>query len=270
MLSVVIPTYNRAKYLGRALDSLREQDFPPADFEVVIIDDGSNDNTARLVENYDGLDCRYFRQEHSGVSAARNLGIEKSAGEIIVFFDDDARADKDWLANIARIMATENIITGQVKPLANNLWRYFAPHYYQGDEPTTSPVLLEGNCAVRREVFQKIGNFDANLDYGHEGEEFIARASQEYQIMYYPDVVIFHDYAFGLINYLKKQFKFGEKTAYLETKGQTSEKKAAIENRLLNQAGLMTKLAIKIVANFGRLAHGFGRLTGRAKYRHKI
>lgn len=267
MLSVVIPTYNRANYLSRAVDSLRTQNFSAGDFEIIIIDDGSRDNTAEVAKKFHNSNCRYFRQEHRGVSAARNLGVEKSAGEIIVFFDDDAIADKNWLTNIAKIMTRENIITGRVEPISKNIWRYFAPHYYQGEKPTESSALLEGNCAIRREVFNKIGGFDAELDYGHEGEEFITRARQNYQIKYYPEMIIYHNYAFGLLNYLKKQFKFGEKAAYLKIKNGEAAKKAISQNELLNHANWWTKVSVKLIARLGRLSYLGGQVFGQNKYR---
>ncbi|HQA64039.1 MAG TPA: glycosyltransferase family A protein, partial [bacterium] len=80
MLSVIIPTYNRARYLPLALASLARQTITKDSFEVLVIDDGSSDNTAETVKNYSELEVKYFRQNHLGVSAARNLGIEKAAG----------------------------------------------------------------------------------------------------------------------------------------------------------------------------------------------
>ncbi|MEW8508280.1 MAG: glycosyltransferase family A protein [Candidatus Thiodiazotropha sp.] len=91
-VSVVIPTYNRAHTLPRALDSVLAQNHQP--LEIIVVDDGSDDDTARLIEaRYGG--CVYLRQANRGVSSARNLGIEKAQGEWIAFLDSDDR----WLAN---------------------------------------------------------------------------------------------------------------------------------------------------------------------------
>ncbi|MEO7261306.1 MAG: glycosyltransferase [Jatrophihabitantaceae bacterium] len=88
--SVVIPTYNRAELLRRTLDSLVGQDLPGSAFEVLVVDDGSSDHTAQLVESYrDRLDVRYFFQPDEGwrVAQARNVGIAHATGEVCVFVD---------------------------------------------------------------------------------------------------------------------------------------------------------------------------------------
>ena len=85
-ISVVIPTHNRARLLGRALDSVLKQTRPPA--EVIVVDDGSTDATEALMRRR-FPNCRYLRQENRGVSSARNRGIEAAAGEWIAFLDSD-------------------------------------------------------------------------------------------------------------------------------------------------------------------------------------
>ncbi len=88
--SVIIPTYNRAELLRRTLDSLVGQDLPRAQFEVLVIDDGSSDHTAELAGSYaDRLDLRYFFQPDEGwrVAQARNVGIAHAAGTVCVMVD---------------------------------------------------------------------------------------------------------------------------------------------------------------------------------------
>lgn len=86
LASIIIPTRNRAAYLRQALDSVYAQSH--RDFEVIVIDDGSQDETQAVVKLYDDR-LRYFTQPHAGVSAARNLGIRKAKGEFVAFLDDD-------------------------------------------------------------------------------------------------------------------------------------------------------------------------------------
>ena len=84
-VSVIIPTYNRAWVLKEAIDSVLAQDFH--DFEIVVVDDGSTDNTPEILESYQQI-C-VVRQDHRGVSAARNVGIARAAGRLITFLDSD-------------------------------------------------------------------------------------------------------------------------------------------------------------------------------------
>jgi glycosyltransferase involved in cell wall biosynthesis len=279
MISVVIPTYNRAKYLKKALDSLIKQGVVDNNFEVVVIDDGSRDGTKKISEQYiKKLNLKYIHSDHGGVSLARNRGIKESSGDVIVFFDDDAIASVDWIESIEKIMKKESVITGSVEPIKNNIWQYFAPHYDQGDKPIKSSVLLEGNCAIKRKVFDDVGRFDEKLTYGHEGEEFISRASKKYKIMYYPNVIIHHDYAFGIFNYLNKQFKFGHKMSYLkydEIKGlfdlifnyKKIKKGKAETIKIKKTISLWNKIRIYKIAKLGSVAHFVGAIIGYLKYR---
>ncbi|MGD8758426.1 MAG: glycosyltransferase, partial [Deltaproteobacteria bacterium] len=84
-VSVVIPSYNRASLLKEAVDSVLGQDFD--DFELIVIDDGSTDDTAGLLQSYPNI-C-VVRQDHRGVSAARNAGIRRASGRFLAFLDSD-------------------------------------------------------------------------------------------------------------------------------------------------------------------------------------
>jgi glycosyltransferase involved in cell wall biosynthesis len=99
--SVVIPTYNRAELLRRTLDSLIGQTLRPADFEVLVVDDGSSDGTGRLVERYrNRLNLRCFFQPDEGwrVAQARNVGIAHAVGEVCVFIDSGVLLHSDCLS----------------------------------------------------------------------------------------------------------------------------------------------------------------------------
>lgn len=280
MLSVIIPTYNRAWALPRALESLINQSLSADSFEVVIIDDGSTDRTSEVVVKYsDKLKIVYHQLTgHQGVSVARNEGVARATGDILAFFDDDAIASDDWLENIVSHMASEEIITGRVEPIdQQSFWRWFAPHYNQGDQPCISPVLLEGNCAIKRSVFDRVGLFDANLDYGHEGEEFIRRCRGYCAIKYYPDVVIYHEYAKSLTHYLKKQFQFGQKMSYLYHDQLENIWKVFLPQRKASapsfhstnqeQKNIVEKITVALVARLGRLVHLAGEVDGYYRYR---
>mgnify|MGYP002681948264 CR=1 FL=1 len=111
-ISVIIPTYNRADLLSQSLESLVGQSLPKDQFEVIVIDDGSSDNTSDVCRNFSQrLPLRYYRQKNSGISAAKNMGVFASCGPILLFFDDDDVADPDLL--------TEHIRTHSLHPEEN-------------------------------------------------------------------------------------------------------------------------------------------------------
>lgn len=96
LVSVIVPTYNRAKFIPKLINNVRSQDYSP--IEIIIIDDGSTDETASVVRQCisegnveDGVSVHYFYQQHRGVSSARNTGLCISRGEFIQFLDSDDR-----------------------------------------------------------------------------------------------------------------------------------------------------------------------------------
>jgi glycosyltransferase involved in cell wall biosynthesis len=102
-VSVIIPTYNRARIVGEAIDSVLSQSYD--DFELIVVDDGSTDGTEKLVASYLPR-LTYLYQEHQGVSAARNRGIATARGEYLAFLDSDDLWLKDKLSSQIHFMAS--------------------------------------------------------------------------------------------------------------------------------------------------------------------
>jgi len=105
--SVVIPTYNRARLIAATIDSVLAQDWK--EFEVVVVDDGSTDNTREVIEQSYANDARvrYIRQANSERGAARNHGLRESRGDYVVFFDSDDLMQKDHLSTLASVAESQ-------------------------------------------------------------------------------------------------------------------------------------------------------------------
>ena len=101
ILSIIVPVYNMAGMIGRCLGSIFN--IPSLDFEVLVVDDGSNDGTGDVVREFVLKDSRifYLYNQHSGVSTARNLGIGNASGDYILFIDADDEIEEDFLRNIS-------------------------------------------------------------------------------------------------------------------------------------------------------------------------
>jgi len=100
-ISVIVPVYNTEKYLSRCLDSLVNQTFN--DIEIIIINDGSTDNSEKIIKEYEekySNKIRYFKKKNEGIAATRNYGIEYSKGEYIVFVDSDDYIDLSLFNNL--------------------------------------------------------------------------------------------------------------------------------------------------------------------------
>jgi glycosyltransferase involved in cell wall biosynthesis len=159
-VSVVIPTYNRATVLGRAVTSVLNQTF--SDLECVVVDDGSTDQTVALVEGFQDPRLRLIRLPvNRGVGHARNVGIQAASGELIAFLD----SDDEWLPGklerqVARLREYENPLAAAVycrcairDELTNRTW--FGPRMVYGGDLSvfagrlaTAHALLVPNKAV--------------------------------------------------------------------------------------------------------------------------
>lgn len=106
-VSVVIPTYNREKTLKKCIDSLINQTLK--NIEIIIIDDGSNDNTSDLILNYTDERIKYFKRKNHGIGSSRNFGIEKSSGEYLCFVDSDDYVSKDYLEKMYNKAITDEL-----------------------------------------------------------------------------------------------------------------------------------------------------------------
>lgn len=196
-VSVIIPTYNCAKYLPEAVESVLNQTFQ--DFEIIIVNDGSTDNTKQIIEPYlkkHSDKIKYLYQENMGLAIARNVAIKKSIGEYIAFLD----ADDVWLrhrlketANILENMAQVGLVHANINwmseegkvlsfPYRNKarLSGFIFENIFLRKANISIPTIL-----VRSKCFEKVGLFDEKLArLGCEDREMWLRISREYEIKY--------------------------------------------------------------------------------------
>ena len=167
--SLIIPTYNYADYLSRALESALAQ--PGEDYEIVVVDDGSADRTAQIVQscqkNYD-RELRYCFQAHRGLAAARNYGVRNSTGAFLLFFDADDTLLPNALERLRAVVAAEPevdfVTSGRVtvdtrgrsstyraKPLASDKRRNFCAYLLSRVIP-----VVPGSVTIHRRVFSHL------------------------------------------------------------------------------------------------------------------
>ncbi|MFL5829175.1 MAG: glycosyltransferase family 2 protein [Solirubrobacteraceae bacterium] len=176
-VAVVIPTRNRAEYLRTTLRSLAAQDVAGA-YQVVVVDDGSNDNTGEIAA---GWGAAYIRHEQPrGINVARNAGVRASAAPLIAFLDDDAYAPPDWLAAIVAGAARYEDADAFGGPI-RAVFEGRAPRGCGREAPPITTLDLGGhdtdadmvwgtNMAIRRRAFERFGAFDDAL-HSHGDEE---------------------------------------------------------------------------------------------------
>jgi len=185
-VTVIIPTYNRAGCLREAVDSVLAQDF--RDFELIVVDDGSTDDTPRLLQEY-GDAIRVFRQENRGVSAARNAGIAVSRGALIAFLDsDDLWLQVKLARQVEFFKAHADALICQTEEIWVRNGRRVNPgkrHRKRGGmifEPSLDLCLVSPSAVmVRRELFQCVGFFDEGLP-ACEDYDLWLRVSSRYAV----------------------------------------------------------------------------------------
>lgn len=173
-VSVIIPTYNRAHLVGRAIQSVLNQTYQ--DFEIIVIDDGSTDNTEDIIREFQKTDKRikYIKHEkNKGGSAARNTGIKAARGEYIAFQDSDDEWLPEKLEKQMRVFENAHpevgvVYTGFLR-IENDKENYIPSSWVIKKEGNIHNELLKGNfvttqsIVARKECFEKAGIFDESL-----------------------------------------------------------------------------------------------------------
>ena len=210
LISVIVPTFNRAPWLADALASLVGQETADRfDFEIIVVDNASIDNTREVVERM-AVNSRpailYLLQPKPGDAPTRNRGREAAAGVWLAFFDDDQLAEPNWLLELfdAAVTTEVMIVGGPVHldlkpqqlqclgPLCRQLLR--ETKLYSRIRPYAKRHLPgTGNALVARSVFETIGAFDESLPSGGSDLDFFTRAREQgYALVYSPRAVIRH------------------------------------------------------------------------------
>lgn len=194
VVSIIVPCYNQAAFLPEALNSVIEQTY--ADWEVIIINDGSTDNTAEVAGRYVVLDnrIRLVNQENMGVSAARNVGLREARGKYIVALDGDDIIAPQYIEKTLKMFSEENDTD-----VAYTQWGFFgvndkAPELkYMGYRQLLVNNTVYCSAMYRREDALRIGGYDENMHTGFEDWEFFIRLLDEHsKVVQIPETLFFY------------------------------------------------------------------------------
>ena len=216
-ISVIIPTYNRSALLAESLKSLIKQNFPSEQYEILVVDNNSTDNTREVTESFASnspVSVRYNFEKEQGLSIARNTGIRNAKGEIIAFVDDDIHADENWLSAIAKAYEDPSVgcAGGPIRPIwlgqkpswLDKMWEpYLTINEFEAarvaGEYRWPETPWGANISFRKNVFDRVGMFPENL--GRVGVSLLSNeevnickkiAAAGIKIAYAPEAVIHH------------------------------------------------------------------------------
>lgn len=210
--SIVICTYNRVELLKRALNTLLKQRLPLSEFEIIVIDNNSKDNTAvetaKYVLRYSNI--RYFCETNIGLSHARNRGYSESCGRYVVYTDDDCELPADWLLNANAIIKSNapSIMGGPVFAFyLNGKGKWYKDDYAilghgsVGRVLANNEFLFGGNFFIKKDLINQFGLFKPELGmngtvigYSEETElqMRIRNGDNAIEIYYDPSLFVYH------------------------------------------------------------------------------
>lgn len=205
-ISVIIPTYNRASMVGDAIDSVLKQDLE--DLEIIVVDDGSKDDTESVVRRYlqgRGDRVRYLKQKNRGVAAARNAGIDAAKGEYIAFLDSDdtwmtttlgakiSFLDKNRQIGMAFCNGIERTAAGTERNITDTLLHH-REKVIANDLENAFEMLMETNfigvsgVMVRKKCLEDVGAFDEALRSVEDFELWL-RITAKHKIHYFDELL---------------------------------------------------------------------------------
>ena len=218
MISVILCTYNRQKYIYNVLRSIAENTLPHDQYEIVLVNNNNTDDTAaecrRFSGDYPDIAFRYCVETNQGLSYARNRGIRESQGDLLAYVDDDATVNPQYLESYATFFARHPQAVaagGPILPVYETEEPRWMSHYtrqlitgrlYHGDSERQFPrdsYPGGGNACYRRSVFDTIGLF--NVELGRKGNSLIGAEekdlfdkmnSHNMKFYYIPTAILYH------------------------------------------------------------------------------
>jgi len=212
-ISVIIPAFNAAKIIHNTLSALKKQSYPKDLFEIIVVDDGSRDNTAEVAQKMSAI---VLTQSNQGAGVARNLGAKRAKGEIILFTDSDCEPQEDWIESMVDPFQNHEIVGA--KGFYKTKQHEFSARFAQVEYEIKCNMLKKEHyidfidtysAAYRRDIFLEAGGFDAvyTTASGEDSELSYKLSIKGYKMVAVPDAFVYHLHPDTLYKYLKKKYR---------------------------------------------------------------
>ncbi len=227
--SVIVPVYNRPDEIEELLESLTKQTF--TDFEVIIVEDGSEIDCKEQVEKYKSqLNIKYFYKENEKPAIARNYGVARASGEYVVFVDSDCIIPQDYFEKVNRHLNEEEVdayggpdaaspdFSPLQKAISYSMTAFLTTGNIRGGEKVDKFYPRSFNLGVKKTVFDEMGGFP--ITKMHPGEDMvfaIELIKRGYKTKLFKDAFVYHKRRNTLRSFFKQVFRFG-KTRHIISK----------------------------------------------------
>ena len=215
-LAVVSAVYNEEKHIGQMIESLMAQTRMPD--EVVLVDDGSKDGTAQVIEQYAKRYpmIRLIRNSNQGPAASRNIGWRAVQADVAIFTDGDCVPDRDWIEKLMKYFISDDVaaVAGTYRTLneENVLARFVGDEIAWRYRNVRGEVDAHGayNLAIRKSVLEEMRGFDESYK-APSGEDWdlTFKISRKYKILFAPDAIVAHAHPEAFWPYMKNQVRRG-------------------------------------------------------------
>ncbi|MCD4653747.1 exopolysaccharide biosynthesis polyprenyl glycosylphosphotransferase [bacterium] len=210
--SVIIPAYNAESSIVRCLDALKNQSIRRDMYEIIVVDDGSTDETGDLARQ---AGAKVFCQENQGPAMARNHGVEQAKGDIIVFTDSDCIADTEFLDEMIKPFSDPTIVgvKGAYRTKQKRLWARFAQvefmeRYAKLSRSKSIDFVDSYAAAFRKNIFSQVGGFDAHFPVANNEDVDLSYkiARLGHPMVFNPKAIVYHTHPDAMKRYLKLKF----------------------------------------------------------------
>ena len=283
-ISVVIPVYNAKRYLERCIEALLSQSYPKENYEIIMIDNCSTDDSAAIIRKYPFV--KLLSENKQGAYAARNRGVSASNGKVIAFTDPDCIPCTDWLQNISTAMGSSDIeiVMGCREPHSNSPALSMVTSYENTKNGfvfnSNSKDLYYGytnNMAVRSELFEELGLFIER----HRGSDtiFVRLVVEKHSVnsvRYCPNVRVKHMELDSLWSYYCKMFIYGRSRRMYKqisyTRSLNNSERCKIFKKTIhrNSYELIRPITLFFLLNIGLVFWSLGSLIGAWSLKRKV
>jgi glycosyltransferase involved in cell wall biosynthesis len=188
-VSVVICARNAEKYIGNCISSLLDQTF--GNFEIIIVDDMSSDNTANIIKKFNDKRIKYFRnKEWLKIAKSRNRGLKYASGRYVFLTDADCTVSRNWIEEGIKYLEDKNCVgvEGKVYYVSKDYKPTFSDRAFDN---RYGGQFMTGNMAYRKDVVMTVGGLDERLDYLHD-RDIALRIMRHGNIRFNPNMIVHH------------------------------------------------------------------------------